>query len=239
MSESSLGVSSLNFFPLSNDYVGADFTHRTAKISSKNPGSKIKNIRESINSAQSFYGHKFNRKLFIGFVSSYEFASESTLRYGIENTRRYDTKGLINPAFFLNTRMREQSFNRGLVDLFVKYLPYWGIRRIGDHDSNRNSGRSVLEVTLSHGLQEGSWEFRSSLHAGIFGRGREKNIELERSANLTSYNTYGMSFFSQRKVEHHLYVLGGVGVTYQGTEKIKERKYKCKKYKEYVKSKNP
>lgn len=216
----SKGLERINFLPDTDAYARFGYRYSFTRIETPKNTTNTKEVSNISNLFLGEYAHRFGRKFFSGLRFFYEEASENAVSYGIPFPRRFTSHGVKEPELFFLYRLKEQSESSGLVDTSLTFSPKAGKREIDRDNSNRLNSRNILKLTLSHGLHEEDWEFKSALGFNYYGRGIEANREEGMDYTLESYREYSFDFLTQYRASEWLYFNAGIGVIYRGTQDV-------------------
>lgn len=220
--QTSYELERINFYPKVKAYSKIDYSYQTYFISTPNNTLKSSEVRNYKNIFNTTYAYKLDW-LFLGATIFYEVASESAANYGIPSKNRFSSQGFKEPAFFLNTRLREQYGDQGNIDLYVSFSDTYGTREIGKSSANRLNGGNTLTVKINHGMHEGEWEFSNNLEYTFFDEGEEQNDFTKIKHDLGSYNVFNYLFLAQYQVNPWLFLNSGIGIEYRTVQEISDR----------------
>ncbi|WP_408095996.1 hypothetical protein ACJVC5_13215 [Peredibacter sp. HCB2-198] len=213
----------LNFFPTSKAYAIVSYQYELTDVDTPKQTTQTNEIKNYSNSGRLDYGHKLARDKILGIRATYTQTSENALRYGIPLRSRFNSRGMSEPEYYFIYRMRNQTEKNGNIDLVVTYLDNWGSREVGNNQAYQEyHGRNIISLGLKHGKKEEEWEFQTSLDFTYYDEGEEENAYTDKSYQLQSLRTYGLTFGSQYQASEWLYFHGSIGVIYRETETISD-----------------
>ena len=215
----------LNFFPRSKSFFYSMYEHQSQDIdaSRTSASTRSKSLQTNINVLSASYAYNVHKKAFVGLALTYEEASDNGLKYGLSNPKKFHSRGFREPEIFSIIRLREQRDDKGLIDLYLSYSDTLGSREIGNNSANRLNGKNIYNATLSHGLYENEWEFKTSLQFKYYDEGEESNGFNKMTYDLGSYTDSIFKFQAQYQLDFWCYVNAGIGFTYRGIQKVNDR----------------
>lgn len=213
-------IERLNLFPAEKTIAQLELHHELDEITPDVPGEKsgTKQVRSSTLRARA--EHRFFARTFVGVSVGYGEGEEHSARYGDPQTREFESQGPTDPMLHTRTRLRDQSEEKGSIDLLVNATKSVGQAQVGTSKANRLSGQSRLDATLAHGYHEGPWEFRSAVHVHHRFDGDEKDLSTGRSYDRKSNLDFGFSFHTQYELAANWYLVPGIGILYRGGERL-------------------
>lgn len=213
----------INFFPQTARYAVIDYQYQYYSIDTPANNVQVKGERNLSNLFALTFAQKFREKYFLGVNGYWETVSEKGLRYGLPSRKSNVSSGMREPEVFLRWRLRPQTEEIGLFDLVLNYAHSFGPRRIGDQESNRLNGQSRYEIALHHGKHEGEWEYRTSMRFIYFNEGLIENTFNDKTYDLLPNRHFIFNFQVQNQVMNNLFINGGIGFRYRGTQVIRGR----------------
>ena len=214
----------LNFFPNTKAYAIFKLVNQTAEIETPEQAVMTKKINNFSNALSIDYAYKIHPKVFLGIIGTYEAASDNALRYGVALRERFQSQGFKEPEVYVLSRLREQGEDQGLIDFFMSFSNALGAREIGnDQSRQRFNGRNIFKASISHGMKEDQWEFKTALNFTHNGEGEEFNHFDDQTYDINSSQNFEFHFSSQYQFDEKIYAYGSIGVIYRGDEGTKSR----------------
>jgi hypothetical protein len=210
----------LNFFPRSQAFLAASLIQRNHLIESAPYSTNRRNLHENSQTTMLEAGYRLGPALILGAGFLFERAREGGFRHGVPELENFRAQGFAGGNIFGIWRLREQTEQRGLIDLQMSFFPGLGPRTIGI-DANRLSGRSSLTLVASHGFLEEVWEFRTSIGSSRQFQGELKDASVDRTYALAAATSFWFSFSFQREIARFWYVDGATGFRYRTDQNLR------------------